>query len=562
MSRASATRAPKPAASAGHLELAYTLAELPSSQHRAGLAGLVLMAEWLGRYPERRGTFEINELDEEKVRLTLDEAGLAWAFDELYDASVEEIEVDKPRKDRDGEVVPLRTVERDVEDKKGKGGVKKKTRYVYTQIVPRGAWLLAHDPAAEGDKGPWVKLWRDFVWSILRGIHTQRRPFEVRAEAREQQAASLSNKSKAEVAKDARDEWAQLRDGADATVDLPSTYYLGAQATSAESVPFRDRARYRFLLHFWPLVAPIYVPRALDPREEKPTLPNAFAVAIPDVARLETFCRKLTLVLKARSTDMAGFRPKEAVVDLAVESALDMARRLRDRVAATEGDKKTQDLVFGFDVVHSAKEGNNVRTLSVTRLEPEARMIDEYTRLRSAFGDPFFRRARLLNLVQERRWFAGFDELFAVLPYKKQGFGSAAFRRDARGAFEERAMTGDEANDGESAPDGTELERAIYRMVRTYVLRKVESKSKLTWGAVKGTPQEKEYTQAKEKVAKDAFLAVRSRTGDDFLEYFAGTIGSVPHHLGEERFVAFTRALRNDPGAARTLTMLALSAVG
>lgn len=123
-------------------------------------------------------------------------------------------------------------------------------------------------------------------------------------------------------------------------------------------------------------------------------------------------------------------------------------------------------------------------------------------------------------------------------------------------------MTGDEAKESESVPDGTELERAIYRMVRSYVLRKVESKFKLTWGAVNGTPQEKEYTQAKEKVAKDAFLAVRSRTGDDFLEYFAGTIGSVPHHLGEERFVTFTRALRTSPAEARTLTMLALSAVG
>ena len=29
------------------LELDYQLAELPSSQHRAGLAGLVLMVRWL-----------------------------------------------------------------------------------------------------------------------------------------------------------------------------------------------------------------------------------------------------------------------------------------------------------------------------------------------------------------------------------------------------------------------------------------------------------------------------------------------------------------------------------
>lgn len=33
------------------LELTYQLAELPSAQHRAGLAGLVLMVQYLHRQP-------------------------------------------------------------------------------------------------------------------------------------------------------------------------------------------------------------------------------------------------------------------------------------------------------------------------------------------------------------------------------------------------------------------------------------------------------------------------------------------------------------------------------
>ena len=36
------------------LELDYQLAELPSSQHRAGLAGLVLMVDWLKKLPEEK----------------------------------------------------------------------------------------------------------------------------------------------------------------------------------------------------------------------------------------------------------------------------------------------------------------------------------------------------------------------------------------------------------------------------------------------------------------------------------------------------------------------------
>ena len=36
------------------LSLEYNLAELPSSQHRAGLAGLVLMVEWHNDNPDKK----------------------------------------------------------------------------------------------------------------------------------------------------------------------------------------------------------------------------------------------------------------------------------------------------------------------------------------------------------------------------------------------------------------------------------------------------------------------------------------------------------------------------
>jgi len=49
------SRTKKPAADATSvLTLRYALAELTSAQHRAGLAGLVLMAQWLGRCPRAR----------------------------------------------------------------------------------------------------------------------------------------------------------------------------------------------------------------------------------------------------------------------------------------------------------------------------------------------------------------------------------------------------------------------------------------------------------------------------------------------------------------------------
>jgi CRISPR-associated protein Cmx8 len=74
---------------------------------------------------------------------------------------------------------------------------------------------------------------------------------------------------------------------------------------------------------------------------------------------------------------------------------------------------------------------------------------------------------------------------------------------------------------------------------------------------------EKDYGEKREKVAREAFLAVRSRTGADFVAYFTATLCSVPQRASEAKYVEIARALM-DPKSAervRSLTLLALSAV-
>src|SRR5713226_5570358 len=88
------------------LELDYQLAELPSSQHRAGLAGLVLMADWLNRQPNKRGICAI-ERDVHSATLKIDEQGLEDLFNEVYAATDGEQERKQLRKNnRTGEVIP------------------------------------------------------------------------------------------------------------------------------------------------------------------------------------------------------------------------------------------------------------------------------------------------------------------------------------------------------------------------------------------------------------------------------------------------------------------------
>lgn len=556
------------------IEIDYRLAELPSSQHRAGLAGLVLMVDWLKKQPEekRQGICEITRLDERGATLRINQPGLAELFNEVYAASKEEQPRDQPLKNKQKEIIPpLREETRTITDEKGK--TKEKTSYIYEVVVPRGAFLASatYDKSFDGKNGPWIKLWRDLVWSIFRGVPATRKPFEDRAEHL--------------PVSDAEDAWENLLQPAEATVDLPSTYFIGAQASNAENVPFKDRARFQFLLHFWQFIAQIYVPAVINNEGKRDFV--GYALAIPDVAELKTFCDEFPQMMRDRGIELSGYRPRDCIVDLAIEGALDLMRRLRERLAIKEGERNTHDLLLGVDVVHLEKQGNNVRLWSTSRIDPNQPMIDAYANWRGRLWDATFRRQRLLNLVKAGRenrngpeqpnWYDGFDGIFGKLPYE-QTIDAKFFRHDARESFAEFIPARDSNKEDalmETDIDKTDnsavveakaitTEYAIYQLVGTYLAKKLKGKYGLEWSAIKGNPaKESEYSEMKEKIARDAFLAIRSRSNrEDFIEYFVSTICSVSQHLNQQAYLKVAEELFSRTDDIRTLTMLALSARG
>ena len=106
-------------------------------------------------------------------------------------------------------------------------------------------------------------------------------------------------------------------------------------------------------------------------------------------------------------------------------------------------------------------------------------------------------------------------------------------------------------------------EYAIYQLVGTYLVKKLDTKYKLKWSDIKGTSREKEYGEMKEKIARDAFLAIHGRSSkEDFIEYFVSTICSVSQHLSQQAYLKVAEELFSRTEDIRTLTMLALSARG
>jgi len=522
------------------VEMRYTLAELSSSQHRAGLAGLVFMVDWLDRQPlDPRGVCEVTELDAHGATLRLDQLGLIQLLDQVYGASHEERRSSSAGEHRE----PLRIVEETIECQ---GETKTKTFYVYQVVVPRGAFLA--DPSwdstvDDSGNGPWIKLWRDMVWNILRSRHTQRRPFNERAD----QIGSMD--------KVARDAWKALNHP-EKSVELPSTYYLGAQAKTAENVVFKDRARFQFLLHFWPFVAQIDVPHFIDDNGKIHQL--GFAIAVPDVADLQLFVEELPEALVARDGELRGYRPAHSLIDLSEESALALFVRLKQRLAQRQGEASTADLVLGVDVFHMDKKGKNVRVLGSGRVDPDEYLIDAYQRFRGQYWSPHFRRLRLSNMIAHRPWYKGFDRLCSTMSWK-QTIDKKAFKHDARMAFEESNMS-----ESESETTPATLEGIVYRMVGRYLERKVAIKHEgMSYATVKGdAAKTNAYRAAREKIARDAFLGARSRTGADFVEFFTSTICSTPQGMKRQDYELISRTLldHSQIDDVRTLTLLALSA--
>lgn len=547
-------RAVKSALPEGPVKVRWELADLPSAQHRAGLAGLVMLVEWMQRSPaktERPGRCSV-EADEAGATLEVDAEGMASLFDELYAASWEENPENQVRKDKQKrEVPPKRTDERvQVDPKTGKE--KRKTVYIYDVVVPRGGLLLDLEPGLD-ERGPWIRMWRNMVWSILRGRPATRAPFEARADGRPMT--------------DGADAFAQIAGDPARSVDLPSTYYLGAMARTAENVGFRDTARQQFLLHFWPYATQVYVPQVIDPKEGRATQVG-FALAIPEVSDLATFCDVLPDVLRGRrDPTVAGFRPREALIDLAVESALDLGAKIRSVIQTREGGRDTRLAVTAFEVLHVEKQGNNVNILSTSRVAPTLALEDEHQRIRKGCVDPLYRRQRLTNVMTGRAWWAGFDRLMQTTPYKGrgeslrpgQGVGASTFCWDARKQFERKEIEGtmDSKDD--------DIEVAVWEVVRGYVNRRAASRLGEKYDGLferaKGDPSlGRKLHDEQQRLATDAFLQVRSRQDDDFTQYFAETLCSVPQFMPEGRYRTLHDGLRKEREKVRTLVLLALSA--
>ena len=540
------------------LELKYDLYSLPTAQHKAGLAGLLMMIESM-KARKLSPLPKISDLTAAGVKITFTRESMQTVFDDLYAAAYAEVEV----KAKWAGQRPKRAIERKTVLANGKQKTEK--RFIYNVVQPAGRFLAAWYPAGDD---LWLKLWRDMVWSTLRGRPTTRGVYKERADGKPSSVAPAT--------------WASLAKsgllrarGKLRTEPIASSVFIGAQDVNAEKVPFQGTPEDNMLLHFWTLPTLIFAPSSID-RDGK-TESAGYALAIPEPADLCAFVEEVQRLLRSLDPAPAGFRPRAARIDLPAEGGLEYLSHLaRARVRRSA----LAETLAAVEVYQLKKRGNSIPVLSAERILPDERVLRDYETLRQQCRNPLYRSQRIMNLLRGMPWYHGMDTAFNQYPWEffiwKSGSERATpryipfFGYDTSRKF--RAIEAELTNIQGGVPMSDQdkddlLARRVYHLIQGYVRQRAEGRSGEKYEKFRGNKDDKgrvvypaKYSEAVQRICTDAFLAMRGRRDKDFVEYFTGTICSVPQYLPEDDFLAVSQALATDCERIKTLAMLALSA--
>jgi CRISPR-associated protein Cmx8 len=399
------------------LDLEYDLFALPTAQHKAGLAGMLLLHHAL----ERRGVVplpEVGHVEGGRVTVKLDEKTLQALVNEVYDGAMVEKPQETKRKDKDkNEVAPVRTYQETVPDRKT-GKEKTVTKFVYEDLRPRGQALKDL-----GMPEIWLKLWQDALWSTLRGIPKTRTPYEERRDGKDVNEGAKLWGSLQRAAK-------ERAKGHLFTEDISSSVFLGAQAANPEKVSFVGRPEENLLLHFWPLVARVFVPEVVN-REGKSDF-KGFVFAIPEVADMEGFLEEYPQSVSQLGAAARGYVPAEAIITLPEEGALEYARTLHALARARAQADEVAFTLTAVDIFSLEKQGNSIRTLSAGRVPVRRSLLAQYEAVRMRYRHPVFMAQVLRNLLRGQPLYQGFSKVFETGPQDWFLGGGSHFPRCAR----------------------------------------------------------------------------------------------------------------------------------
>ena len=545
----------------------WSLPDLPTAQHKAGLAGLFVYVSKMPKFIQNTPFPVVESVSPLELSIRFTQASLTTLMDSVY--AGEEYLVESRKKWSGRTPVGEKTATEEENDQQ-----KQVKIFLYKLVRPK-AELITYWLGGDGED-LWVKLWRDAVRGVLRAGGNTEKIYEF----------TPKQESPTEKSGDLKELWnglvaaARKRRGA---VKTPTSMFIGAETESFERVAFKGEIRHNLLLHFWPFVSPVFVPNALEREKGQwKSKDRGFVMAVPEVGNLTEFASVIDVHwrrVQNTDNDGSGYRPRQAQIDTAVEGGMAFLHSLAIDLLENMDDGDFFDAVPQVELYHLEKRGNSVKMLAAESVRLSAGTLRKFDRIRSRPRlNVLFKRLLLRNLIDGLPWHArAADTLFNRFPVelfirsaKSPGFAQN-FGLSAREQFR---------NERNEMSAQINIASKVYDMVGEFVAQRAEKRSgfkrdelpkkedgKMDWSS----PSEKtnRYLEAREKVATDAFLAIRGRNPDEFVDYFIGSICSVPQFMGakgvapEQGFIAISDALHESEGKRtemKNLAMLALCA--
>jgi hypothetical protein len=551
------------------ITLTYDLHELPTAQHRAGLAGLIFQIDAMGRDGYRRAEKlvpVVKELTATSAKISFTPDSMQGVFNELYAAKLVEVVVATKWP---GEAKPKPGVYFVSKKDPKSGEVKEVPGFAYDVVQPQAPALMRH---LKGGREAWLELWRQMLWAIPRGGNNvrSRAPFIDLANERpcgEGAAAWV-------LLVDFQRGLAKSRFKTD---PISGALLLGAQAVNAEGVPFSGRVDHNLLLHFWQLVVLTFVPQTVSKKDGKVER-IGYVLAIPDVADLIDFRATFPEILQGLEAKDPKHTPTKARLDLPVQAGLETLRRLRDeaRKAAeaalnapkdadrarkaeitseiaeasaqplrsgkrgnrVAGRSPLQSLarekaagewgscVRAVETYHMFKLGNNVKLLSFSRVVDRPGLDEDYRTIVERYRSPLFLAGLIRALLDQRPRHWGMIDLFAEYPHhfflEIEGETPKylpRFGRDAKTLFaihqqEVQGMTPDEMIEDEDATY-KRLGNIVRNMVASYVNRRAAKKLNINWDDFKIVEKDGKKRRVPPKDHEDRYVDQQRRVCDD-----------------------------------------------
>jgi CRISPR-associated protein Cmx8 len=370
--------------------------------------------------------------------------------------------------------------------------------------------------------------------------------------------------------------------------------FPNSQGEDLKGIPLEESGKRGLILHFWSLVSTFFTPRGI--KFDKGELKDEYhspIIVVPAITNTGNFTEKFIQELGKLESSKEGKKRPEMFISAPIEAPLAFfAPRL--------AHYRVNSIIVGMrgvEVFTYSRYGKQAIIREITYESIKEELVEKYKDLSKIKSFPY-RSLRVQNLIDDRKWHEGFDQLIARYPpdlFTAMKVNDGSRRFDCRAALMVQSIYDDFQfySKKEKRMQSVSIETLIWRIVRNYVewracdkgkisekernelshLRKNIAISENKTEAKKSLKNHKkigDYNKAILDVTADLFINFRGRRDPtNFADAFCELFFRAPYHISPEQMEQLHPFLHGEDQesdknweSGRRLVLMAISAAG